>query len=196
MREKNSYFIVGTLCIFLASLLFLNNLYEDYRVSQNTQKIVETLLANELSNLEHKKKYLENPHMEMPIKTIDGQDYIGYLKLEKLGLHLPIISEWSYEKIKIAPARYQGSAYLKNMVLLAHNYQSHFGKLERLELGDRLYFSDMDGNDFRYKVTSKEEISGDDVTKLLDGNWDLTLFTCTLSGEFRTVIRCEVVNAL
>lgn len=82
------------------------------------------------------------------------------------------------------------------MVLLARNYQSYFGNLERLELGDMLYFSDMDGNDFHYKVTSKEEISGDDVTKLLDGDWDLILFTCTLSGEFRTVIRCEEVNAL
>lgn len=154
---------------------------------------MDSLLKEQLKALGHKKKYLENPHMEMPIKSIDGQDYIGYLKIKKLALNLPIISEWSYEKIKIAPARYQGSAYLKNMVLLAHNYQSHFGKLENLEMGDEVHFTDMDGNDFSFSVISKEEISGDNVKQLLDGNWDLTLFTCTLSGEFRTVIRCQLV---
>lgn len=66
--------------------------------------------------------YILNPEMDMPTQEIDGQDYIGTLVIESLGLSLPIISEWSYPRLRIAPCRYAGSAYLDNMVIAAHNY--------------------------------------------------------------------------
>ena len=50
--------------------------------------------------------YLLNPEMEMPTMEIDGQAYIGVLSIPALDLELPVIGEWSYPRLKIAPCRY------------------------------------------------------------------------------------------
>lgn len=129
--------------------------------------------------------------MEMPTQEIDGQRYIGTLRLESLGLTLPIISEWDYTRLRIAPCRYAGSAYLDNMVIAAHNYESHFGQLKNLSQGEQITFTDIDGNCFCYQVLDVEILSPYDVQEMTEGAWDLTLFTCTIGGQSRVTVRCE-----
>lgn len=183
---------MGTVCICLAVLLFAKNIFEDLAVNKNTQIVVDKIIQSQDNESIEQKKYLDNPNMEMPIKVINGHDYIGYLKVKSLDLNLPVLSSWSYPNIKISPARYKGSVYQNNMIILAHNYKAHFGKLHRLKENDEIIFYDMANNKFTFKVRFIEEVRGDEVEKLLSGDWDLTLFTCTLDGEFRVVIRCDV----
>ena len=76
--------------------------------------------------------YILFPHMEMPVESIDGNDFIGVLQIPALDLELPVISEWSYPNLRIAPCRFSGSAYLDDMVICGHNYSAHFGKLKKL----------------------------------------------------------------
>lgn len=135
--------------------------------------------------------YILNPEMDMPEEEINGQQYIGVLKIPALSLELPVISAWSYPNLKVAPCRYSGSAYLNNMVVAAHNYQSHFGKLETLSQDDEVSFSDMDGNVFSYKVVEIETLSPYAIEEMTNGDWDLTLFTCTVGGQSRVAVRCE-----
>lgn len=194
MIRRNIYFYFGGFCIILAFFFLIYNLVEDYKVNKNTKNIVNQIKEEVKKDANQQSKYIENPKMEMPIKQIDGYDYIGYLKIEKLSLDLPIMNEWSYPLIRISPARYEGSIYENNMIILAHNYKSHFGYLYKLNLGDKVEFVDMDNNNFIYEVKEAEEIKRDNINGLLSGNWDLTLFTCTLGGEFRTVIRCKILN--
>lgn len=79
--------------------------------------------------------YVLNPDMEMPETEVDGHRYIGVLEIPALELELPIMSQWSYPNLKIAPCRYQGSAYQNDLILLAHNYSRHFGQIHTLEPG-------------------------------------------------------------
>ena len=51
-------------------------------------------------------------------------------------------------------------------------------------------FTDAEGNVFRYEVKTIDSIGGDDLDGMLGGQWDLTLFTCTTSGQTRYVVRC------
>lgn len=134
--------------------------------------------------------YLLSPYMEMPVETVDGTDYIGVLDIPVLGLELPVISRWSYPDLKTAPCRYSGSAYLDSMILCAHNYPSHFGNLKTLQPGDSVTFTDVDGNEFFYEVVELETLMPTEVEELADGDWDLTLFTCTIGGRTRVVVRC------
>ena len=134
--------------------------------------------------------YILDPNMEMPWETIDGQDYIAVLKIPALELELPVIRQWSYAGLKIAPCRYTGSAYLGNMVIAAHNYASHFGKLDELRQGDAVQLTDMDGNVFSYEVVELEVLSPYAIEEMTSGDWDLTLFTCTLGGSTRVTVRC------
>lgn len=135
--------------------------------------------------------YVLNPEMAMPEETIDGRSYIGVLDIPALELSLPIISEWSYDALQIAPCRYSGSAYLDNLVIAGHNYRSHFASLPQLQPGDTVTFTDMDGNVFSYEVSSLETLSPYAISDMTSGDWDLTLFTCTVGGQSRLAIRCD-----
>ena len=133
---------------------------------------------------------------EMPMLEIDGQTYIGYLELPTLGLSLPVMSEWSYPKLRVAPCRYWGSAYDDSLVILAHNYDRHFGRLQELAIGDPVQFIDADGVIYQYTVEKQEILEKPDVEKMVDSGYGLTLFTCTYGGRHRVTVRLRRTKTL
>ena len=135
--------------------------------------------------------YVLNPDMEMPVRMIDGDEYIGVLEIPVLKLELPVMSEWTYPKLRKSPCRYSGTAYKGNFVILAHNYDRHFGRLKMLESGDTVSFTDMDGNRFDYIVAETEILRPYDEALMTEDKWDLTLFTCTIGGGSRVTVRCR-----
>lgn len=135
-----------------------------------------------------------DPDMEMPTVQLDGYEYIGVLRIQALSLELPVMSEWSYSALKIAPCRYAGSAYSGDLVIAAHNYSGHFGQIKGLSLGDELSFTDADGNVFYYTVAEIETLSPFATEEMTSSGWDLTLFTCTVGGASRVTVRCEKVE--
>ena len=101
------------------------------------------------------------------------------------------MSRWSYPDLKIAPCRYQGSAYQGDLILLAHNYSRHFGQIHSLTAGDVIRFTDADGNRFTYEVSLVEQLERTAIEEMESGDWDLTLFTCTVGGAARVTVRCR-----
>lgn len=116
------------------------------------------------------------------------------MKIPSISLELPIIADWGYHGLRIAPCRYSGSVYLDNMVIAGHNYLSHFGYLKTLMQGDAVTFTDTDGNVFHYEVSEVEILSPYSVSEMTSGDWDLTLFTCTVGGAARITVRCERID--
>ncbi len=157
----------------------------------------EALMQMELdiieSNPEEVPDYILDSDREMPVKEINGKEYIGAVSIPALELDLPVISNWSYQNFRISPCRYEGTPYKNNMILCAHNYRKHFASLRYLTEGDRVYFTDMDKNKFSYEVMYVEVIDRTAVEQLNAGDWDLTLFTCTYGGATRVVVRCRKV---
>lgn len=142
-------------------------------------------------------EYILNPEMEMPVCEIDGRYYIGVLEIPALGLKLPVLSEWNDPDMKLAPCRYSGSVYLDDMVIVAHNYDHHFGRLKTLSAGDTVSFTDMDGNRFSYRLVETEMLRPSQVEEMIDGDsWDLTLFTCTVDSQYRIAVRFEKENTV
>ena len=131
MNKWSKRFIgIGILCLLAAFCLTAYNIWSDAQAGetadsalQQMKQIQEDTVQDTVNPSEEEiPDYILNPEMDMPTQEIDGQDYIGTLVIESLGLSLPIISEWSYPRLQIAPCRYAGSAYLDNMVIAAHNY--------------------------------------------------------------------------
>ena len=135
-------------------------------------------------------EYLLDAQREMPEKTVDGRDYIGVLSIPALQLELPVMSRWSYPNLKEAPCRYSGSLYQNNLIICAHNYASHFGKLKTLQPGDILLFTDMDDQVVSFQMVEQETLEPNDEEAMTTGDWDLTLFTCTTGGNARCAVRC------
>ena len=204
-EEKNSrkqegllLITIGLLLIAAALFLVSYNLYDELRAEQAARQAVNKLEASTnqepLASDERTviPDYVLSPNMEMPVETINGIDFIGVLRIPTLELELPVISEWNYPNLKTAPCRYSGSAYLNNLILCGHNYASHFGRLKTLSEGDIATFTDIDGNVFIYKMVERETLNPTDIEGMESGNWDLTLFTCTVGGQSRVTIRFEL----
>ena len=189
----------GLLLIAAALALAAYNVIDAQRAARSAAQALEALSQTtavsatdpEQASADDAPAYLADPEMPMPTVSFDGNDYIGRVDVPSLGLSLSVISEWSYPRLKIAPCRYTGSAYLDNLIIAAHNYSSHFGNLNRLNTGDTVTFTDVDGNQFTYAVSLIEDLPGTAIEEMQAGEWDLTLFTCTLGGRSRVTVRCE-----
>lgn len=131
---------------------------------------------------------------ELPVVDIDGYGYIGYLSFPSLNMSLPVMDTWSYPQLKISPCRYSGSPFDNNLVIMAHNYERHFGNIDKLDIGDRITFTDMDGDSIYYEVLAIEVLMPTAVEEVTNGDYDLTLFTCTYSGKTRVTVRANQVE--
>ena len=209
-KKKNQIgkiFTITGLLLFAAALaLSVYNLWDGYRAEQSREKLLEEY-RDKNQDISDKGEQAEesdgqipdyqlNPEMEMPeiALDLDGVACIGVLEIPAIDLKLPVLSEWSYPLLKKAPCRYSGSAYLDNLVIAAHNYRTHFGKLKELETGDEVIFTDAAGNRFEYKVAAVEALTPQSVEDMTSGEWALSLFTCTLDGKNRVTVRCEAAG--
>lgn len=202
--KTNLFIVLGLLLLAAALVLTGRNLFEEKRAEKLSLSAVDELIEliepqgeskdNNTASSAEAPEYVLNPDMEMPIKKINGMDYIGVLRVPALDLKLPVLSEWSYNNLTVSPCRYIGSVYLNNLIIAAHNYRSHFAYLRELQQGDKVSFTDMNGNKFNYEVVETEILLPEQVDEMKSGDWDLTLFTCTFGGEYRITVRCKLVN--
>ena len=197
VKKSTVFLVIGCLLLLAALGLTIYNIWDNWRAGRAAESIAVQFAQLSLAHVDREQEipeYILNPDMDMPSATVDGHEYIGMLEVPALGLKLPVMAEWSYANLKLSPCRYDGSAYKNNLVIAAHNYKSHFGGIKNLKVGDFVIFTDALGNVFSYKVLDKEMLEADDITDMIAGDWDLTLFTCTTGGQFRVAVRCEINN--
>ena len=194
--------LCGAALILLALSFFGFNQWEAQQAEQSVEDILLQLLKeipDETNAAEILRQpmgtpveYLDPSAFEMTEVEIDGYAYIGYLSIPSLELKLPIMSSWGYPQLKIAPCRYFGSVRSKDLVLLAHNYKKHFGRLKELQEGGAVLFTDMDGVTYEYTMVAKDILPPAAVEEVTAGEYDLTLFTCTPGGASRVTVYCDL----
>ena len=181
---------IGIVLVVCSISLCAYNVYDSFRsyfVSQqkmNEYHVVKTSVGSIPD-------YVLNPDMDMPEVDVDGMSCIGTLEIPSLDLNLCVTSTFSDDNMKQLPCRYYGSVYKNNMVIVAHNYWFHFGRLNTLKSGDEVIFTDASGNQFKYSVDAMDVVSPESVAEVTNGKWPLTLVTCTLDSQNRIVVRCK-----
>lgn len=131
-------------------------------------------------------------------KDIEEITYIGILYFPSVeNLSIPVIDNLSDSLLKISSCRYSGRMSDANMIIAGHNYNSIFGKLSsNLVIGDIIYFKDLAGTTYKYELIDIETLLPTDVEKMQQGNWDLTIFTCTYDNQNRITFRFDLVNQI
>ena len=195
MKAKRGTVWINAGLLLIAAALFLSvyNEWESHEARDSARQVIAQL-CDELPTEAGEPTTLPDVRREMPVKTINGRDYIGVLSIPSLELELPVISQWDYPALKVAPCRYSGSLYQDNLIICAHNYASHFGKLKELQPGDTVLFTDMDEHVVTFQMVERETLNPMDAEGMEAGDWDLTLFTCTIDGQTRVTIRLERVE--
>ena len=193
MRGKLGTLLIclGAVMVLAATALFSWN----WRESNTAGELSDEVLPLLVEEIRERKDVPADPlSPQMTAVLIDGYEYVGFLSLPTLELELPVISQWDYPALKVAPCRYSGSLYQDNLIICAHNYASHFGKLKELQPGDIVLFTDMDEHVVTFQMVERETLNPMDAEGMEAGDWDLTLFTCTIGGQTRVTIRLERVE--
>ena len=209
-RSGIIFVTVGAVLILSALLLFLYNGYEERRAGQEAEillDVIQSIIEQETEPMtkptEEKPDTTETVETvetvetlapEMPVVEIDGYEYIGYVSIPDLELELPVMAQWDYKRLKIAPCRHFGSSRTDDLVIAAHNYKTHFGSLSSLEIGAEVIFTDMDGIENRYTLMkAPETLAPDAVDAVQNSGYDLVLYTCSPGGSTRVVAFCNRV---
>ena len=201
---------IGVICIFLGVVCILSSVgfvvYNRWE-NKNAEEIAKDLLEDVQSIMDEKQPEQPLPAdtvnlpddpekmpTEMATVKVDGYDCIGVLSVPVLDLELPVLTDWSYAKLKKAPCHYYGTYYEKDFVIAAHNYQSHFGKLSELQPKDLILFTDVSGTVYCYEVVLLETLPGNATEEMIASGFDLSLYTCTPGGASRVTVRCNIIN--
>ena len=189
---------LGTLCMILGTVLIvaaLSLFLWNRREAEKAAEAAETILPRVVEQIAETAAEAPAPpdpfDPTMTETEIDGYLYIGYLSIPALGLELPVMSDWDYTRLTIAPCRYSGSTKTDDLVIAAHNFAQHFGGLSGLSGGEQVIFVDMDNVVSTYTVVSVEILPPTAVEEMTNGEYDLSLYTCTYGGQSRVTVRCD-----
>lgn len=180
----------GVILIVISISMLIYNKYENIKAYKFSQEVL-VIIEDNISDKEVK----ENDYSkEIDTINIKGYDYIGTIIIPKLDLKLPIMSEYDYSRLKKTPCRYYGSIHTNDLIICGHSYKTHFKYLNKLKQKDLIIFTDVNNVNYVYEVLEIEVLKKTDVEKMIDNNYDLTLYTCTNGGIDRLTIRCNKVE--
>ncbi|MBP5197991.1 MAG: sortase [Lachnospiraceae bacterium] len=177
-------------------------------ISRENQEIIKEISAsikkNSLANVpaldsdiipevvtEDREVVEENKNISVPK---DGREYIGVIEIPDYDITLPVLAEYSGASMKTTPCVYYGDIDTSDLVIVGHNYDTQFGALRECEDETEVILTLTDGSVYEYTSYLTEEMNPDEVDRMIEGNWDLTLFTCSLNGEKRVAIRCDLLE--
>ena len=192
---------IGLLLLAAALVFLVRNVSAAQRADLAAQAALselDTMLAEVPEPTAPAGEAEEQPEVQeraMRIFSLKETDYIGILSIPELELSLPVINDLSYPNLETAPCRYMGNLYEDSLIIGAHNYPHHFGRLSSLAPGDEVQFTDFYRETHHFTVDRIEQLADTAIEDMEAGDWDLTLFTCTRGGFARIAVRCSRVEA-
>lgn len=224
-RKKRIYKIEFFLSVFLIFLLSSYYIYAEYDRNKSEEVSQEVLSqitndttiktaeddallivlneeeANEAQTEEEEQT--EEELMENTTATVGGETYStdSILRIPKIGIEYPVLSETSDELLSISLNRYWPRLNelkpneIGNYCIVGHNYRNGkmFGRLSELENGDIVELEDLTGRTLQYEVYKIYVVDPDDTscTSQRVNRRELTLITCTNYGTQRLVVKCR-----
>ncbi len=174
----------------------------------NKQEINITKLAKDveeyIQNIEEQSGEEEN---SPEVYTTDsGATYTtdGIVNIPSLGINYPVLNtdEANIDEIlKISVVKFWGGDpnEVGNYVIVGHNYKNKkmFGKLSKINKGDKVELTDLKGRTVTYEVYDTYVVSPEDTkctSQKTNGKKEITLITCTNYGTQRFVVKAREVK--
>jgi LPXTG-site transpeptidase (sortase) family protein len=134
----------------------------------------------------------------IPLKY-KGYNVIGWISIPKTNVSYPVLSKSSLSSMDVAPGWVYGPTdepsvnVMGNTVIYGHNYHNgrFFSNNKKLENGDVIYITGMDGKKVRYVIYNKYETTSVDfdyAIRKTENRREISLATCTDDGVSRLII--------
>ena len=127
--------------------------------------------------------------------TYKGFPMVGSIEIPKTKIKYPILAQVTKKSIEKSVAVFYspGLNQIGNTIIMGHNYRNglFFSKNKNLEIGDKIYITDLSGNRLEYTIYDKYETSESDSSYLTletNGTIEVTLATCTDYDTSRRII--------
>ena len=192
LKKFKFILILSVIIIILCIIIYLFLKYNSYKKEKISKDLVTnfsitTLYAN------------NNNYIASKItNNIEEPFVIGLLKIDKINLMYPILSNSSEELLEISPCRFYGPMpnEIGNLCIAGHNYanQKHFGKLTYLEINDIFQVYDLNGNYINYVIYEIKEVPANDTSCInqdTNNSIEVTLVTCNTIKGTRIVIKAK-----
>lgn len=128
-------------------------------------------------------------------KTYKGFNVVGTIEIPKTNLKYPILEKVTKSSIETAVAVMYGPGpnQVGNTTIMGHNYRNglFFSNNKKLEVGDKIYITDLDGKKLTYTIYNKYETTPEDaeyMTRNTNGAIEVSLSTCTDDSKARLII--------
>ena len=194
MSKGKILVIIGVFLILISLTMTIYNKYEDLKAGKDANETLN-IIKNEITSQKHVVDTLPTDEVrEMKTININGDEFIGTITIPSINLELPVLSKFSNSNLKKAPCRYYGNLFTNDLIICAHAYETFFANLNKLKQNDLIIFTDVDGNVYTYEVLEVEVLKETDVDKMVNNEFDLTLYTCTYDNTGRVTVRCNRVN--
>ena len=130
-------------------------------------------------------------------QKFNGYTVAGSIEIPATNLKSPIIARAEYSKSALENAIVEiygpGLNQVGNTTLAGHNYRNgnFFSNNKKLNIGDKIYITDLEGHRQSYTIYNKYEASeneSDYMTRDTQGAVEISLSTCTDDSKARLII--------
>ena len=171
--------VIGIVFVCFAIVLYLHNETIARKAEMDANNILQEIQSGGTTEVTK----------QGTVISAGGRYYDGILEIPSLQLVLPVFAEMNDEDLATAPCVYSGRAEEDDLVIAGHNYTVQFGKLDRLNQGDLITYTNANHFVYTYMVSEIQILEDTEVEEMISSQYSLTLFTCDYSGNARITIR-------
>ncbi len=181
-KKKYIFKVQAVISTFLAAI-FIFDIIMNYNNNENLENISKIIEKNIRLNSIYETE-----------KQSNTSSYFGKIYIEKINLEYAVFNRLTDELLKISPCKFYGNNMEEkgNICIAGHNYNDDrfFGKIDELELKDKIALYDLQGEKYEYIVFDIFETDENDTSVLENTkNYELTLVTCNNSNKKRVIVK-------
>ena len=127
----------------------------------------------------------------MSVLSIDEIDFVGIVEIPRYESTLPVCDDWG--KTLKYPCRFSGSIYDGTMQIGATTQKGQCDFYRELSVGDTVIYTDVEGNQYTFAITSIRNEKHADQTALRHGSAPLTLFIKNIYSFEYLIVFCGIL---
>lgn len=209
---KNNFFVIKNfkrkICLFSLAILVIISIIILKNLNASKQSIIslpeeikveqKEVIVSEVKQKEETKQIQQRPD-DIP-ENLEDYTVIAKIEIPKIDLVTYLLNETNEKSMNVSVTKLCGPEVNKvgNLCITGHNYNKPrmFGKLKKLECGDKIYIKDLNGIILEYEVYDIFKIKPDELECLsqeTNGEREITLITCTTGAIKRLIVKAVEV---
>lgn len=201
--------VIAIIATVILAGFWIYDTYSKNKVDKDAEEAIEQfnnqIKQNQETNIveEPEDNTVQEPTETKPSTNNNSGNYnkyknftvLGQIEIPKTKVNYPVLQEVTPKALNVAVAKLYGPGLneIGNTVLIGHNNRNglFFANNKKLNIGDLIYITDLNGNRIKYVIYNKyetTEMDTDYMTRDTNGKREISLSTCTDNGEKRLII--------